>query len=179
MHVLVTGGAGFIGTASVAVLVSAGHDVTVLDSLRADVHGGRPPRLPASVRRVVGDVRDADLLPDVLRGVDRVVHLAAKVGLGVDIDDIADYVSTNDLGTAELLRAGTRHLVLASSMVVYGEGCRRGCHPDAGRRRRQRVGQSDPAPAARAAASRKATASDGPSRTSMLPMNGGAVPSTS
>lgn len=126
MHVLVTGGAGFIGTASVGALVAAGHEVTVLDSLRADVHGGRPPRLPAAARLVVGDVRDADLLPEVLRGVDRVVHLAAKVGLGVDIDDIVDYVSTNDLGTGELLRAsaraGTGHVVLASSMVVYGEG---------------------------------------------------------
>ena len=75
---------------------------------------------------VVGDVRDGDVLAATVPGSDVVVHLAAKVGLGVDLDDVVDYVSDNDLGTAAVLRAahraGTGRIVLASSMVVYGEG---------------------------------------------------------
>jgi dTDP-L-rhamnose 4-epimerase len=126
MRVLVTGGAGFIGRPTVARLVAAGHDVTVLDSLRPDVHpGGTPPQLPG-VRLVVGDIRDGEVLAATVPGSDVVVHLAAKVGLGVDLDDVVDYVSDNDLGTAAVLRAahraGTGRIVLASSMVVYGEG---------------------------------------------------------
>ena len=123
-RVLVTGGAGFIGTAAVSALTEAGLEVVVLDSLRPDVHhdSGRPH--PADL--VVGDVRDAEVLNRVLPGVDAVVHLAAKVGLGVDIADMDDYVSSNDLGTAVLLSrcaaAGVSRVVQASSMVVYGEG---------------------------------------------------------
>ena len=122
--VLVTGGAGFIGTAVVSALTAAGLQVVVLDSLRPDVHrdSGRPH--PPDL--VVGDVRDAEVLDRVLPGVDAVVHLAAKVGLGVDLADMDDYVSSNDLGTAVLLRrcaaAGVTRVVQASSMVVYGEG---------------------------------------------------------
>ena len=122
--VLVTGGAGFIGTAAVSALTEAGLEVVVLDSLRPDVHrdSGRPH--PPDL--VVGDVRDAEVLDRVLPGVDAVVHLAAKVGLGVDLADMDDYVSSNDLGTAVLLRrcaaAGVTRVVQASSMVVYGEG---------------------------------------------------------
>lgn len=126
VRVLVTGGAGFIGRPSVRRLVAAGHQVTVLDSLRADVHHGRAADLPEGVRLVVADVRDGDAVASALDEADRVVHLAAKVGLGVGVDDIEDYVSSNDLGTAVLLRAaartGVEHVVLASSMVVYGEG---------------------------------------------------------
>ena len=99
-RVLVTGGAGFIGTAVVSALTEAGLEPVVLDSLRPDVHRDRTP--PAGV--VVGDVRDAELLDRLLPGTDAVVHLAAKVGLGVDIADMDDYVSSNDLGTAVLLR---------------------------------------------------------------------------
>ncbi len=123
-RVLVTGGAGFIGTAAVSALTEAGLDVVVLDSLRPDVHRDRGRSDDADL--VVGDVRDADVLDRVLPGVDAVVHLAAKVGLGVDIADMDDYVSSNDLGTAVLLRrcaaAGVTRVVQASSMVVYGEG---------------------------------------------------------
>src|SRR5690242_19432310 len=98
MRVLVTGGAGFIGRPTVRQLLDAGHEVTVLDSLRPDVHAG-VPELPGA-RLVVGDVRDEDVLAQVLPACDAVVHLAAKVGLGVDLDDIVDYASSNDLGTA-------------------------------------------------------------------------------
>jgi dTDP-L-rhamnose 4-epimerase len=124
VHVLLTGGAGFIGRRVMARLSDAGHDVRVLDSLRADVHGGEPERMPAEL--VVGDVRDPDAVSTVLHGTDAVCHLAAKVGLGVDVQDLPDYASSNDHGTAVLLagmaQAGVGRLVLASSMVVYGEG---------------------------------------------------------
>lgn len=124
MRLLVTGGAGFIGSAVTRAAVTAGWEVRVLDSLREDVHG--EPQAPADVEFVRGDVRDAALLDAVLDRVDAVSHQAAKVGLGVDFEDAADYVSSNDLGTATLLAAMTRNrierLVLASSMVVYGEG---------------------------------------------------------
>ncbi|MFD4992323.1 NAD-dependent epimerase/dehydratase family protein [Cellulosimicrobium cellulans] len=126
MRILVTGGAGFIGSATTRTLAAAGHDVLVLDSLRADVHGDRSaPALPGGVPLVRADVRDAAAVRDAVGGRDVVVHLAAKVGLGVGIDDVDDYVSSNDLGTAVLLRAAAPvapHVVYASSMVVYGEG---------------------------------------------------------
>lgn len=131
MRVLVTGGAGFIGQAVVAELVATADRVGVLDSLRRDLHGdgGESARARLSAigaELVVGDVRDAPAVAAALRGVDVVVHLAAKVGLGVGIDDMADYVSSNDHGTAVLLRAlaagDIGRFVQASSMVVYGEG---------------------------------------------------------
>nr|WP_238355909.1 NAD-dependent epimerase/dehydratase family protein [Kribbella sandramycini] len=120
---MLTGGAGFIGQHVRAQLVAEGHEVLTFDSFRPDVHASRPE---PSDDVVVGDIRDAESVRRALPGVDTVVHLAAKVGLGVDLDDIDDYVSTNSLGTAVLLRelahAGVRNLVYASSMVVYGEG---------------------------------------------------------
>lgn len=122
MKILLTGGAGFIGRHVHGQLLADGHEVRVLDSLRPDVHQSRP----SIDGLIVGDVRDAAVVSEALRGVDAVVHLAAKVGLGVDLNDMDDYVSTNSLGTAVLLRAmgqrQVRRLVYASSMVVYGEG---------------------------------------------------------
>ncbi|MCX5424462.1 NAD(P)-dependent oxidoreductase [Streptomyces sp. NBC_00078] len=110
MRVLVTGGAGFIGSQIVTALSARGHEPVVYD-VRAD---------PASDVRNPGSVRDA------LSGVDAVCHQAAMVGLGEGFADAAEYVSHNDLGTAVLLtamaEAGVRRLVLAGSMVVYGEG---------------------------------------------------------
>ena len=125
MLVLVTGGAGFIGAAVVSAVLSAGHDVRVLDALLPAVHaGGWPEHLDARAERLHADVRELD--DTALDGVDLVCHQAAMVGLGVDLDDLPAYVSHNELGTAVLLaamaRRGVRHLVLASSMVVYGEG---------------------------------------------------------
>ncbi|RIQ34071.1 NAD-dependent epimerase/dehydratase family protein [Jiangella rhizosphaerae] len=124
MKVLVTGGAGFIGGHVVDQLAAAGAEVVVLDSLVAH---DSPPPLPAGVDLRVADLRDADAVADAVGDVDAVCHQAARVGLGVDLDDVAGYVSDNDLGTAVLLRALWRRrfagrLVVASSMVVYGEG---------------------------------------------------------
>jgi dTDP-L-rhamnose 4-epimerase len=122
MRILVTGGAGFIGTHVVTALREAGHDVTVLDLLHPAAHrtADVDPAFPRA------DVRDGDAVAAVLDGVDAVVHQAAMVGMGVDLADLPEYVGCNDLGTAVLLagmaRAGVRRLVLASSMVVYGEG---------------------------------------------------------
>ncbi len=128
---MVTGGAGFIGSQVAVELVRRGHTPVVLDSLRPDVHHG-PARTPglsdhdAQVPLIQADVRDRDAVSQALAGADAVAHLAAKVGLGVDLGDLDDYVSSNDLGTAVTLQAaagaGVRSLVLASSMVVYGEG---------------------------------------------------------
>ncbi|GAA1800371.1 NAD-dependent epimerase/dehydratase family protein [Actinomadura chokoriensis] len=114
MNVLLTGSAGFIGSHIAAALTAAGHRVRGLDA-RPDGLGGPP-----------ADVRDAAAVAARLAGVDAVCHQAAKVGLGVDIGDLPDYTSANVQGTAVLLaemaRAGVAVLVLASSMVVYGEG---------------------------------------------------------
>lgn len=128
MRVLVTGGAGFIGSAVVAALSDAGHDVLALDCLHPAAHGGAWPADPApyGITRVVGDLRDRRTVEQALCGADAVVHQAAMVGLGMDLDDLPEYVSCNNLATAVLLAAmataGVRRLVLASSMVVYGEG---------------------------------------------------------
>ena len=125
-HVLVTGGAGFIGSHVVAALRGSGLDVTVLDAGHPGAHRSPPPETidGAPVRRI--DLRDRSAVAGAIAGADVVVHQAAMVGLGVDLDDLPEYVGCNDLGTAVLLaemaRAGVHRLVLASSMVVYGEG---------------------------------------------------------
>jgi dTDP-L-rhamnose 4-epimerase len=129
MRVLVTGAAGFIGSHIVTALLAAGHEVVALDVLLPAVHpdpAAARARLPAPVRLTEADVRDPAAVAEALTGVDAVCHQAAMVGLGVDLDDAPLYAGCNDLGTAVLLaqmaRAGIRRLVLASSMVVYGEG---------------------------------------------------------
>ncbi len=123
-HILVTGGAGFIGSHVTTALLD-GHDVSVLDSGHPAAHA-EPPPAPPGVAMHRADVRDRDAVRHALRGVDAVVHQAALVGLGAGPDDLPEYVGCNDLGTAVLLaamtEAGTTRLVLASSMVVYGEG---------------------------------------------------------
>lgn len=128
MRVLVTGGAGFIGSYVVEALAAAGHEPVVYDVLLPSAHAGPPPAPGGGPgeRRIVADVRDRDALGDALRGVDAVCHQAAMVGLGTGFADAPEYVGCNDLGTAVLLAAmeaaGVGELVLAGSMVVYGEG---------------------------------------------------------
>jgi dTDP-L-rhamnose 4-epimerase len=125
-HVLVTGGAGFIGTHVTAALLAAGHSVTILDSGHPAAHREPLPETVAGATVRIADLRDRDAVVGALGGVDVVVHQAAMVGMGVDLADLPDYVGNNDLATAVLLaemaRAQVRRLVLASSMVVYGEG---------------------------------------------------------
>ncbi|MFD7919248.1 NAD-dependent epimerase/dehydratase family protein [Streptomyces sp. NPDC059740] len=124
MRVLVTGGAGFIGTHVVRALVAAGHEPVVLDALLPAAHATPPPPVCEDFHH--GDVRDREAVRAALRGVDAVCHQAAMVGLGTDFADAPDYVGCNDLGTATLLaamaEAGVGRLALAGSMVVYGEG---------------------------------------------------------
>ncbi|MBV8387264.1 MAG: NAD-dependent epimerase/dehydratase family protein [Acidimicrobiia bacterium] len=120
MKVLVTGGAGFVGSHVVDALLDGGADVRVLDRSAAEW-------LDENAELVQGDIRDAAVVRDAVEGVDAVCHQAAKVGLGVDFRDATDYVSHNDTGTAVLLdalwrRRFTGRFVLASSMVVYGDG---------------------------------------------------------
>ncbi|MFI2212493.1 NAD-dependent epimerase/dehydratase family protein [Streptomyces sp. NPDC020141] len=123
MRVLVTGGAGFIGSHIVAALAARGHETVVLDALLPSAHGASPS---AGAELVHADVRDRIALASVLRGVDAVSHQAAMVGLGTGFSDAPEYVGCNVLGTAMLLaameEARVPHLVLAGSMVVYGEG---------------------------------------------------------
>src|SRR5688572_13743199 len=125
--ILVTGGAGFIGSHVVDALVGDGHEVRVLDVLHPAAHDGRPAYLNPAAEYVFGDVGDPGVVAAALRGVHAVSHQAAMVGMGVDFADAAAYVRHNDLGTAVLLgelhRCGFRGpLVLGSSMAVYGEG---------------------------------------------------------
>ena len=126
MRVLLTGGAGFIGRNVLSELLGRGHEVRVLDSLRPDVHKDGKTTPLDGAELMIADVRDGAAIDRALVGVEAVLHLAAKVGLGVDVSDLPDYASSNDAGTAELLagmaRAGVERLTLASSMVVYGEG---------------------------------------------------------
>jgi dTDP-L-rhamnose 4-epimerase len=125
--ILVTGGAGFIGSHVVDELLARGEAVRVLDAFLPAAHGERPDYLDPRAELLEGDVRDPDAVARAVDGVAAVSHQAAMVGLGTDIADIVDYAGHNDLGTAVLLRALAARgfagrLVLASSMVVYGEG---------------------------------------------------------
>jgi dTDP-L-rhamnose 4-epimerase len=127
VRVLVTGGAGFIGSHIVDALVGDGHEVRVLDALFPVAHAGPPDWANDGAEYVSADVTDAAAVRTAVRGIDAVSHQAAMVGLGVEFGDVVDYVHHNDVGTAVLLRAlhanGFRgRVVLASSMVVYGEG---------------------------------------------------------
>jgi dTDP-L-rhamnose 4-epimerase len=127
-HVLITGGAGFIGSHLGDELVHAGYQVRALDSLVDQVHGEsqRPAYLDDEIELIAGDVRNAELVRGALEGVDAVVHLAARVGVGQSMYELAEYASANTGGTGVLLEGLLEHpvrkLVVASSMSVYGEG---------------------------------------------------------
>jgi len=128
-RVLITGGAGFIGSHLADELLAAGYEVRVLDNLCPQVHGNLecPPHyLSGAVEFLRGDVRDSDMLATALHQVSSVVHLAAVVGVGQSMYDVQNYTSVNCQGTATLLQAliqrPVRKLVVASSMSVYGEG---------------------------------------------------------
>jgi dTDP-L-rhamnose 4-epimerase len=129
-HVLVTGGAGFIGSHLADELLRAGYRVRALDSLVEQVHGDgavkRPAYLADEVELIPGDVRNAEVVRGALEGVDSVVHLAARVGVGQSMYEPAEYAAVNTTGTGILLEALLEHpvrkVVVASSMSVYGEG---------------------------------------------------------
>jgi dTDP-L-rhamnose 4-epimerase len=128
-HILITGGAGFIGSHVANELLGRGYTVRALDSLIAQVHGPlrrRPMYLNSEVELIVGDIRDSDMVARALAGIDAVIHLVALVGVGQSMYETANYTSVNNLGTAILLQALTNHpvemLVVASSMSIYGEG---------------------------------------------------------
>ncbi|MGI4828786.1 MAG: NAD-dependent epimerase/dehydratase family protein [Janthinobacterium lividum] len=129
-QVLITGGAGFVGSHLADGLLRAGHSVRILDDLTPQVHTGglRPDYLSPEVELVVGDVRDPNRLREVLTGVDVIYHFAATVGVGQSMYEIARYMSVNTQGTSELLQAmldaklTPEKLVVASSMSIYGEG---------------------------------------------------------
>ncbi|BDG07483.1 NAD-dependent epimerase/dehydratase family protein [Anaeromyxobacter paludicola] len=128
-RVLITGGAGFIGSHLADHLLARGYAVRALDALSPQVHGedpARPPWLAPEVELQVGDVRDPAAVRRALQGVDAVVHLAAAVGVGQSMYQVAHYTSVNGLGTAVLLEAlierPVAKLLVASSMSIYGEG---------------------------------------------------------
>jgi dTDP-L-rhamnose 4-epimerase len=128
-QILITGGAGFVGSHVADGLLAAGHSVRVLDDLTPQVHpAGAPDYLSPEVELITGDVRDPNRLKEALAGVDVIFHFAATVGVGQSMYEIARYMSVNTQGTAELLQAildskkAPQKLIVASSMSIYGEG---------------------------------------------------------
>jgi dTDP-L-rhamnose 4-epimerase len=128
-NILVTGGAGFIGSHLVDALISKGFSVRILDSLAPEVHAGIvPEHLNADAEFVHGDVGDPETISKALEGIDAVYHLAAELGLGRSMYQVRRFVTGNDLGTAVLLeelikrREEIKKLIVASSMSLYGEG---------------------------------------------------------
>src|SRR5690242_13888997 len=121
-RVLITGGAGFIGSHIADLLLSSGYAVRILDVLSPQVHGQakRPDYLSEDAELIVGDIRDCNVVDRALTEVSAVVHLAAAVGVGQSMYEVVHYTATNDLGTAVLLEALSRRpverLICASSM---------------------------------------------------------------
>ena len=127
--ILVTGGAGFIGSHLCDELIKYKYEVTVLDNLSEQVHGEnclRPDYLNEQVKLITGDVRDAELVRKLVREADAVYHFAALVGVGQSMYEIKEYTEVNNVGTANMLEAVIKHpvekLIVASSMSIYGEG---------------------------------------------------------
>src|SRR6059058_49985 len=148
--ILITGGAGFIGSHLADRLLRAGHRVRALDNLTPQVHGdsGPPDYLSDEVELIAGDIRDRDAVRRALDGIDSVVHLAARVGVGQSMYEIAAYTSENSAGTAVLLEAlldrPVRKLVVASSMSIYGEGAYGPVQPAPRTREQLELDQWDP-----------------------------------
>jgi dTDP-L-rhamnose 4-epimerase len=135
MHILITGGAGFIGSHVADDLLRHGHRVRALDNLSEQVHGSstdRPAYLDPDVELTRGDVRDADAVRRALDGIDAVYHFAAAVGVGQSMYQVTAYTSVNNIGTTVLLEAlaaqPVKKLIVASSMSLYGEGLYRNRH---------------------------------------------------
>jgi len=153
MRVLITGGAGFLGSHLADELLAAGHDVRALDSLVEQVHGGggAPDYLDPQAELQVGDVRDQEAVARALEGRDAVVHFAARVGVGQSMYELTEYTSVNELGTAVLLQELSRRpierLVVASSMSVYGEGLYEGGVEVERTREQLERGEWEPGPA--------------------------------
>jgi dTDP-L-rhamnose 4-epimerase len=132
LKVLVTGGAGFIGSHTVDLLIDKGFDVIILDNLESQVHGGKKPDyLNPKAKFILGDVTNRDTWEKVLKNTDAVIHLAAMVGVGQSMYQPIRYLNANILGTAKLyevllnkseLRKGIKKIIVASSMSIYGEG---------------------------------------------------------
>lgn len=127
--ILITGGAGFIGSHLADELLNKGYKVRVLDNLSEQVHGKgqkRPEYLHPDVELQIGDVRDKEAVTKAVKGVHAVFHLAAMVGVGQSMYQLRDYTDVNNMGTATLLEVLISHpvekLVVASSMSIYGEG---------------------------------------------------------
>lgn len=131
-HILITGGAGFIGSHLADELLTRGHRVRALDNLSPQVHPdrSRPSYLNPDVELHVGDLRDPEAVRSALAGIDAVYHFAAMVGVGQSMYQVADYIAVNGAGTAALLESlierPVERLVVASSMSIYGEGLYRG-----------------------------------------------------
>jgi dTDP-L-rhamnose 4-epimerase len=152
-QVLITGGAGFIGSHLADELLAHGYRVRVLDCLDPQVHGEsrrRPDYLDREVELQVGDVTDKEALARALRGVDAVYHFAAAVGVGQSMYEVAHYTRVNNLGTAMLMEAliaqPVQRLVIASSMSLYGEGLYRNAAGEAriaGERSVEQLRQAD------------------------------------
>lgn len=128
-RVLITGGAGFVGSHTADALLAAGHQVRILDNLTSQVHhNGQFSYIPNDVEFMRGDMRNQSQVEKAIEGMDVIFHLAAAVGVGQSMYQIADYTATNNLGTANLFQAivDTRmqpeKIVVASSMSIYGEG---------------------------------------------------------
>jgi len=129
--VLVTGGAGFIGSFIVDELVAQGYQVRILDNLEPQVHGpdrSPPEYLNSDAEFIQGDVRDEDAVRNALEGIDVLFHEGALVGVGQSMYQIRRYTDINTMGAAVLLDAiasgkhNVRKMIVASSMSIYGEG---------------------------------------------------------
>ena len=128
-RILITGGAGFVGSHLADALLRTGHEVRVFGNLSSQVHPDGPPEyLAREAELITGDMRDLEAVRQAITGVDVIFHLAAAVGVGQSMYEIAHYMGSNTQGTANLLQAlldcrlRVEKLIVASSMSIYGEG---------------------------------------------------------